>query len=312
MVSKRMMMGKQEVIDELHRSARRNFRRRRVIIKGLDDLWQADLVEMGVYSTENNGYRYMLTVIDTFSKFAWVRPIKNKSGVEVTNAFRSILGEGRQPKNLQTDDGKEFYNHNFNNLMRKFNINHYSTYSVLKASIVERFNRTLKTMMWKKFSMNGSYRWIQVLPDLLTCYNTRKHRTIKMSPIDVNKSNEQQLLSTIYNRMKIAASGKYKIGDFVRISKFKHVFEKGYTPNWTTEIFKIAQVKHTNPVTYMLEDYQGKNIKGGFYEMELMKTKYPDVYLVEKVIRKKGDKAFVKWLGFPSEHNSWIREDEIL
>lgn len=305
-------MSKQSIVDELHRSARRNFRRRRVVIRGLDDLWQADLVEMGAYSTENKGFRYMLTVIDVFSKFAWAKPIKSKSGIEVTNAMESVLKEARRPKNLQTDDGKEFYNSNFNKLMRKFNINHYSTYSALKASIVERFNRTLKTMMWKEFSMNGSYRWIDMLPELLSNYNNRKHRTIKISPSAVNKSNEQQILSTVYNRIKIAAPGKYNVGDFVRISKYKHVFEKGYTPNWTTEIFKIVKVQHTYPVSYILEDYQGNKIKGGFYEMELMRTKYPNLYLVEKIIKTRGNRALVKWLGFSSEHNSWVQKDEIL
>ena len=159
-------MSKRNIVDELHKPARRNFKRRRVIIKGLDELWQADLVEMGVYSSENDNYHYLLTVIDAFSKFAWTVPLKSKSGMDVTAAMQSILKGNRTPKNLQTDDGKEFYNKFFLNLMKKYQINQYSTFSALKTSIVERFNRTFKNKMWKEFSTNGSFRWIDMIKSL--------------------------------------------------------------------------------------------------------------------------------------------------
>lgn len=133
-----MMSKKQQVVNELHKPARKNFKRRRVIIKGLDDLWQADLVEMGSYATENNEYKYLLTVIDSFSKYAWAMPIKNKSSEAVCNAMIKIFQHlsTRIPKNLQTDDGKEFFNKKFHSLMEEYGINHYSTFSIKKASIV--------------------------------------------------------------------------------------------------------------------------------------------------------------------------------
>ena len=110
--------------------------------------------------------------------------------------------------------------------------------------------------------------------------------------------------------MKVLHQPIFRISENVRISKHKHIFEKGYTPNWTTEIFKIKRIQITNPTTYILEDYQGNTIKGGFYEHELLKTKYPRIFLVEKVLKTKGSKAFVKWLGFPTEHNSWVDKKE--
>lgn len=308
-------MSKRDVVEELHRPCRRNFKRRKVIIKGLDDLWQADLVEMGVYASENNGYRYLLTVIDTFSKYGWVVPLKNKTALAVANAMQSIFDKKRIPKNLQTDDGKEFFNNtHFPKLMAKHQINHYSTYSALKASIVERFNRTLKSIMWKEFSSRGAYKWIHLIKELLLDYNSRKHRTIKMRPLDVNKSNEQQLLSTVYERIKIKpVNTKFKYGDCVRISKYKHVFSKGYTPNWTTEIFKVKTIQPTSPVTYLLEDYQGNPIRGGFYEQELTLTKYPKLFLVEKILQqRRNNNIFVKWLGFNNEHNTWIKKSELI
>lgn len=299
-------MTKVMLVNELHRSARRYFKRRRVIMKGIDDHWQADLVEMQPYATFNNGYRYLLVVIDTFSKYAWVMPCKTKTGLEVTNVFHSILKQGRIPKNLQTDDGGEFFNKHFKTLMDKFQINLYSTFSVMKASIVERLNRTIKEKMWKLFSLQGNYKWQSILPKIVLEYNTTKHSKIKMKPADVNKTNEARLLNTVYSNIKIAGPAKLNPGDLVRISKHKGQFEKGYTPNWSTEVFRIVTVKITNPVTYLLADLQSQPISGGFYEFELQKTKVSDIYLVEKILRKKGSKAYVKWLGISSDQNSWI------
>src|SRR6185436_8299968 len=119
------------------------------------------------YSINNKGYKYLLTVIDVFSKYAWSVPIKNKSATSVTNAFKSILNQGRKPTNLQSDRGLEFYNNHFKNLMKEYNINHYSTYSNLKASVCKRFNRTLKEKMWKQFTINGNYKWLDILQELL-------------------------------------------------------------------------------------------------------------------------------------------------
>lgn len=306
-------MSKRNVVQELHKPARRHFIRRRVVIKGLDDLWQADLVEMIPYNRENNKHNYLLTVIDTFSKYAWAVPLKNKSASSATAAMKSIFDSShRMPENLQTDDGKEFFNKIFQDLMRTHNINHYSTYSTLKASIVERFNRTLKEKMWREFSFNGNYKWLPILKDLLYAYNHSIHRTIKMRPIDVNKKNANDLLSSVYNRIKIAPKGKFKVSDQVRISKFKHAFAKGYTPNWSTEIFTIRKVNITNPITYLLDDFQRQPIQGSFYEPELQKTNHPDVFLVEKVLKTKGEQVYVKWLGFTSDHNSWINKRQLL
>lgn len=309
---KRLPTPKQTLVNELHKPARKNFKRRRVVMKAIDDSWQCDLVQMDAYAAQNNGYSYLLTVIDTFSKYAWAIPIRRKTGEDVTEAMSTIFKEGRIPKNMQSDDGTDFFNKHFKRLMLQHKINHYSTFSSLKASIVERLNKTLKHIMWKEFSMNGNYKWIGMIKKLVATYNTNYHQTIKMKPINVNSSHEQHLLSTVYNHIKVAGFAKYKIGDTVRISKYKHIFEKGYTPNWTTEIFTISKVQITNPVTYLLQDYQNRPIAGSFYELELQKIPPTDLYLVEEVLKKKADKVFVKWLGFSSEHNSWIDSTEVL
>lgn len=145
---------KQQVVDEIHRTARRNFQRRRTIIKGLDESQQADLMELQKFSKENKGYRYILVVIDCFSKYTWTRPLKNKTGEEVSKAMASIFTDSKRvPANLHTDMGKEFFNSHFSSLMKTYGINHYSTYSTKKAAIAERVIRTLKSKLYKVFSL---------------------------------------------------------------------------------------------------------------------------------------------------------------
>lgn len=306
------MASKLQVVNELHRGARKNFERRKTLMAGINDTYQIDLVEMIPYAKQNQNYKYILTVIDIFSKYAWAFPLKSKKSGDVFEAMSELFAAGHVPKNIHSDLGKEFYNSEFQRLMKRYEINHYSTFSSMKAAIVERFNRTLKTNMWKQIHLRGSYKWIDILSTLLKEYNDTKHSTIKMKPKDVNARDEKKLMNSVYKyKTYLKKSTKFHVGDHVRISKYKHVFEKGYTPNWTTEIFSISSVHHTQPVTYLLKDYQNNEIKGSFYEPELQKVKHSDIYLVEKILKRRGDEVYVKWLGFDNTHNSWISKDNI-
>lgn len=313
------MSKKQQIVDELHRNVRKNFPRRSYVMRGINDTFQADLIEMQPWANQNRGYRYILMVIDVFSKQAWAKQLKNKTGVEVTQAMATIFKTNPQniPVNMHTDQGKEFYNTHFQRLMHTHGINHYSTYSTLKASIVERLNRTIMNRLWRVFNLQGSHKWLNNLQPIMDSYNSTKHRTIQMRPIDVNKQNEADLLRTVYRKnqtLNVYAkkTNKFKVDDHVRVSKYKSLFEKGYTPNWSTEIFKVVKISPTEPITYRLADMDGERIKGCFYEQELQKTQITDVYLVEKIIRRKGNKVLVKWLGFDDTHSSWINADDVL
>ncbi|KAK9754690.1 hypothetical protein QE152_g1142 [Popillia japonica] len=247
------------------------------------------------YAKVNNGYKYILVVTNCFSKFVWAYPLKDKSANEVCIAMEKVL-KIKPPKNLQTDQGNQFFNKHFKN-MNKYNVNHYSTFGEKKAAIVERVNRTLKNLMWKEFNYRGTYTWINFLQEIVHKYNNIKHRTIHMKPIDVTKKNEKQL-STVYSHIKISnLNHKFKIGDYVRISKIRGVFDKSYTANCSTEIFKIKKVKISNPTTYILEDDKNNEIQGGYNEYQLQKVKYPDVYLVEKVLKTRNNRVLVKLLG---------------
>ena len=127
-----------------------------------------------------------------------------------------------------------------------------------------------------------------------------------MKPKDVTANNEADIRRKFSRKVTKKIKSKFKIGDKVRVSKAKTVFEKGYTPNWSTEVFTIVHIAAKNPTTYHLKDYQDQPVSGGFYEQEVLKAKYPDIYLVEKIIKKKVNKVFVKWLGFDKSHNSWL------
>src|SRR5699024_3516115 len=212
----------------------------------IDQQWQADLVEMIPYSKDNKNYKYLLTVIDCFSKFGWAIPIYNKSGIEIYKAFKSIFTKFKRILNkIQTDLVKEFYNKDVKKLFKENNIIHFSTHSNVKASIVERFNRTLKEKMWKYFTENKTNKWIDILDSLLENYNSSYHRSIKMSPLLAsNKENSSQVENNLYGNIKNIEMKKprYKVGDKVRINKYKSIFAKGYLPNYTSEIFIISEV----------------------------------------------------------------------
>lgn len=180
---------------------------------------------------------------------------------------------------------------------------------------MERFNRTIKNKIYQQFSLRGNYKWLDILPELVDEYNRSRHRTIKMAPKEVDSDNEQQLLDTVYNYKRIIPAKnniKFRIGDHIRLSKYKNVFAKGYLPNWTTEIFTVKKIQYTDPITYLLSDWEGNDIKGGVYAEEMQKVKYPDVYLVEKILRRKNNKVYVKWLGFDNRFNSWVNENDVL
>lgn len=207
------------------------------------------------YARVNKGMKYILTIINCFSKLAIAIPLKSKSALEVVKALETVLKKHKM-KHFQTDQGKEFFNSHVKKLMAKYNVNHYHTYSELKSSIVERLNRTLKEKMWKIFTARGSYEWVSILPKIVNEYNDSKHRTIGMKPKDVRQKHVSSILrrlNTTENTKKFKP--KFNVNDRVRISKYKRVFKKGYLPNYTNEVFSIYAIRPTQPITYILRDH---------------------------------------------------------
>ena len=302
-----------ELADELHRPVRRKFQKRKVFAKTIDDIWSADLIEMVPLAKYNKGYKYLLMIIDVFSKYGWIMPVKAKTGAAVSAAFEKVFEtSGRVPSKLWVDKGREFYNATVQQLLKKKGVSMYSTENEEKSSIVERWNRTIKRNMWKYFTANNTHKYIDILPELVEKYNKTYHRSIKTTPIKASKPNNfNHVFKALYGNMKqLERKPKFKVGDRVRITKKKKTFEKGFTTNWSEELFIITKVKITKPPTYEIEDLNGKPIQGTFYEQELQKSKQSS-YRVEKVLKrrkaKNGQKeVYVKWKGYDTSFNSWI------
>ena len=301
---------------ELHKPKRINFERRRVISNHIDHIWGIDLITMIKYSKQNNNYKYILTVIDFFSKYSWCYPLKNKNYNEIINSFKDIFKKSkRKPKMIQSDEGTEFTNKQVQKFFNDNNIKWYHTYNRdIKCSICERFNRTILNKIYKNFTLNNNTIWIKDLNKLVKEYNNSYHRTIKMKPIDASKKSNEKIVRKNYNFEIITNKKKFKIGDKVRISLLKNTFEKGYTSNWSEQIYVIYDIKSSNVHYYYLKDLNGNKIDGMFYQEELLKTnmKENDLYIIEKIIKKIGNKYLVKWRGYDDTFNSYVNENDIM
>lgn len=306
----------------LHKPVRKRFPTRRYMVNGSNYQWQADLVEMQHFSRENHGHRYMLTVIDIFSRYAYAKALINKSGPEVAQAFEKIFLDLKSgatlPKFIQTDHGKEFYNQHVQSLFVKYNIEHFSIYSEKKAAIVERFNRTLKDKMYRAFTFQGDHKWLDLLPKLLHNYNNSYHRSIKTTPASITKERDIDLWEQQYkgvSKPTLKETQKFKVGDRVRISKASNIFTRGYLPGWTEEEFIISEVNTKyHPLLYKLRDLTNQDIQGSFYAQELQKVENPEnLFTIERIIRTRGKgqkkEAFVKWYGF--NEPTWIPHSNI-
>ena len=178
----------------------------------------------------------------------------------------------------------------------------YSTYNEGKSVIAERFIKTLKNEIYKCMIIIGKNVYFNVFDDIVTDYNNTIHGSIKMKPKDVKDNNLTEYIEEFNKK-----NPKFKIGDYVRISKYKNTFSKRFLPNWSEEIFIINKVKNTVSWTYFINDLKGEEIKGSFYEKELQKTNQKE-FRIEKMIKKKRNKLYVKWKGYDNSFNSWINK----
>ena len=307
----------------LHRRARKRYQTRKYYVNAIDDQWQMDLADMNDVKRENKGYRFILTVIDILSRYGFARPLKTKMGKEVAAAIKDIFNKSnRRPRRIQTDQGSEFYNAHVKRLLNDYDIELFSVKSHVKCAMVERWNRTIKTKLWKMFTVQNNHKWLDILPQVVQGYNHSKHRSIKMKPADVNSENAMDVWEHLYGkdkRHKNTLKTNIKKGDTVRISSVKGQFEKGYLPNWSREEFIVDDISTKYlPTMLSLKDYRGDPIEGKFYGEEVQKIiRDPDddTYEVEKIIRRKrkdGEQwLLVKWLGYDNSFNSWIRKRDV-
>ena len=306
----------------LHKPVRHKFVRNHTYVANIDQQWQADLADMQTLSTENDGYHYLLTVVDVLSRFAWVVPVRSKSAKDMLSAFKLLFRQShpRVPQRLQTDKGKEFFNSSVSGFLREKQVHHFASNSDQKAAIVERFNRTLKNRIWTYFTANDTKRYVNVLPDIVDSYNHTKHRSTGMQPADIDNEQAAQkswraLFYRDASKIKPATErNRIGVGERTRITRWKGEFEKGYLPNWSREHFVVReQLSHPQSV-YKLEDASGEPIEGVYYRSELQNITR-NTRQVESILERRGRgthrEALIKWRGWPEKFNSWIPHSDL-
>jgi len=311
-----------ELAYTLHKPARINFERNPILVCAVDEQWQADLVDMQEFSKSNDGFKYILTVIDLFTKYAWAIPLKDKSAPSVVKAFETVFID-RVPTKLQTDQGKEFDNKTLGALLKKNHIQYFTSKNPkTKCAVVERFNRTLKTRMFRYFTAKGTRRYIDVLEQLIASYNESFHRTIKMRPNDATRDNENIVFRNTYgfkdrheflvNKWK---GSSLKQDDTVRTRYQLGPFDKSYFPLWTDNTYKVSHITNQPRKPYhRIKDEQEKQLPRRYYPEEIQKVK-PNLHRVERILKKRKRNGnleyYVKWTNHPKELNSWVQASHV-
>ena len=233
----------EDLSQELNKPSIQKFERQKVIVNHINEIHSADLVDMTQYSKINKGYKYIFTNIDIFSKYAYAFPLKSKKIQDIKACFEKILKKNK-PKYIWSDKEPAFLSKEMQKFFKDNNVKMYHTNSLLKAVIIERFNRSLRELMMKEFVKNNNTIWYNILPKFMKIYNNRYHSTIKMKPVDVNKNNEKYIKENIYTYNKTSKNPNFKIGDLVRISlKRRVVFDKASSNiRWSEELFKFIQL----------------------------------------------------------------------
>lgn len=293
--------------------------------------FQCDLVDVRSLAPYNNNVNYLFTCIDTFTRYAFVRLLRSKHGPVVLEAFKSILEEAVEPPQmLVLDRGTEFYNVHFQDFCRDNKVFLYSPDTSIHGAYIERFNRTLQSIIYKYMTENETNRYIEytdeqgrsypLMPRFVSTYNNRRHRMIGTTPYNAENNPNIHLairtrLSRYYETIK-EKKPKFIVGDLVRIIKLKGKFDRGYNERAAREIFKIHEVRtNLKKPLYVLSNFRGDEIiKGRFYQHELTKVG-GDVYRIEKILKKRKirgkNQILVKWKGFDESYNSWVDESQI-
>lgn len=285
-----------------------------------NQLWEVDISDLSMLIEANYPYRYMLVVIDVHSKQAQARALKFKNSVEASKAFKDILDESQvSPKMVQADAGGEFLGRPFQNLLKKYNILFRVAANKHKASVVERVQRTLKSKLYKVMAWKETEKWTDLIPLIVHSYNNTPHSALgKLAPNQVDEKNSYAVWENNYlTRMReraLFATPKFFKNDFVRVSKHKKTFEKGYTQSFSTEVYKIRDVVKKNGVfMYELQSLVGDILRGLFYTHEIQRVYYTpeSTFKIEKILdrrkREGGElEYFVKWKNWHASHNSWI------
>ena len=259
----------------LFKNVRHKFPRRRIVAHFPFQIVMSDTINYrNLSGPQNKGFKYIMVVVDVFSKVAWAEPMKRLNDLASVAALDSIINRMDEiPQNFVTDLGKEYYNRKAHDLFSRYGINHYSLRGPHKASIAERFIRTLKSRIERYFWKKKTSKWIDILPQFIDNYNRTYHRAIKMAPLDVTDDNRERVYKTLYPNLKDHIEPRLRVGDRVRLLEEKNIFQKGYKRSWSLEIFKIRKVFTQGAVDfYQIESQSGEILprKKYFWELNLI------------------------------------------
>ena len=211
--------------------------------------------------------KYLLCAIDLFNNYAWVTPLKEKRGITIVNALQEVISKGRKPNKIWVDQGGEFYNKLLKRFLKINGIEIYPTYNEEKSVVAERFIRMLKNKIFKHMTAISKSVYLNVLDDIVNKYKNADHKTIKIKPIDVTSDSYAK-----YDKDSYVTKPKLKFGDNVRISKYRNIFAKGYTENWSEEVFVVSKIKSAVPWAYVISDLNGEPIAGSFMKENCQKV----------------------------------------
>lgn len=299
----------------LHTPIKKQFRRTKWMSGGIDDIWQVDLIDVRKIKYQNSHFEYILTCIDIFSKKAWAYPIKKKTPLETSKIFKQIFETGRIPKSICLDNGNEFKGV-CKELFMKLKIKIITSKTKLKASVVERFNRTLKEKMYRIFTFKKNQKYVNVLDKIMLSYNNSYHRSIKTTPNSVNLKNEKKIFDNLYGDLNTFSLSNYikfrfKRGDYVRITNEKKIFEKGYTPNFSKEIYVIWKLIASNPPRYNIRSLDNIEYSYNFYTEELQKVSMSEFpYDSYKIVDENEKRFLIEKLNSSKLFTQWVKKDE--
>lgn len=318
---KRFLMS-QQAYTLVKKRPKKSFKRTRYIISDLYDIFQSDLADMQSLAKYNDGYKYIMVVINCFSKFCWAKPLKTKKGVELSTflgeIFDTLLPE--KPKNFIVDKAKEHYSHSFTNELKSRGIKlMYTNNDESHAVFAERKILDIKRKIYMYLRKNNTWRYVDKLQHIVDSLNRRKVRTTGFRPIDVNRENENEVRRNLYPKTFTRLPRKYKfeVGDRVKLLKRPFPFPKSFYPHWTEEEFFIDERIPSSPPTYRIKAINGEAILGIFYEPELQKVYHEsNEYEIEKILKTRKSRGgtteyLVKWKGYPAEQASWVVEKDI-
>ena len=320
-------LSKQQVYT-IHRKVKRKFKRPKVISSYKNYIWDGDTINMVYYKDENDGYSYILLLIDIFTRFVWTAPLKTLRKEEMLKVLKGLLPKVK-PDKLRTDHGGEFNNDLVKKYLKEMKIDYFTTTHELKANYAERANRSVKTRLTRFMYKNHTPKWLNTLPKVTKAYNNARHRTIKMTPTQALTADRFDLWNNQYMvkdpkpkkvRPKVPVKNVFnlKVNDRVRIQSSKSPFERAYTEKWSVEIYTIISRKVNQGLAmYNIKAWDNEEIKGSFYENEVQKVgATADIeYIIDEVIReeekdkKKG--YIVSWVGWPARYNSWVPAKDV-